>query len=182
MKLNLGCGTKKIYGFINVDGREDTLPDVVCDVSNISKQFRGVDLIYASHVLEHFPYRRNDYYKTTCYELLSDWHLALKNGGTLRLAVPDFNAVCKYYIYSSDMSPLKSFLNGGQKYNLDYHLSNWDFKTLKDTLESLGYKNVRKYNWTSTEHAHVDDYSQAYLPHMDKKNGLLMSLNVEADK
>jgi len=27
----------------------------------------------------------------------------------------------------------------------------------------------------------VDDYSQAYLPHMDK-NGLLMSLNLEAVK
>jgi hypothetical protein len=28
----------------------------------------------------------------------------------------------------------------------------------------------------------MDDYSQSYLPHMDKENGTLMSLNLEAVK
>ena len=27
-----------------------------------------------------------------------------------------------------------------------------------------------------------DDYSQSYLPHMDKENGMLMSLNLEGRK
>jgi len=182
MKLNLGCGFKKIFGFINVDGRKETNPDVVCDVANISKRFKEVDLIYASHVLEHFPYKTNEQYKTSCYELLTDWHASLKKGGTLRLAVPDFAAVCKYYNFTSDIQPLRSFLSGGQKYNLDYHLSCWDFSILEQTLESLGFENVRRYDWSATEHGYVDDYSQAYLPHMDKKNGMLMSLNIEADK
>ena len=33
-----------------------------------------------------------------------------------------------------------------------------------------------------TGHKDYDDYSQAYVPHMDKENGLLISLNVEATK
>ncbi len=43
--------------------------------------------------------------------------------------------------------------------------------------------NVRLWDWKTTPpHGYVDDYSQAYLPHMDKRGGKRMSLNVEADK
>ena len=55
IKLNLGCGNRKMHGFINVDAREDVKPDFVADVTKINEQFNGVDLIYACHVLEHFP-------------------------------------------------------------------------------------------------------------------------------
>ena len=44
------------------------------------------------------------------------------------------------------------------------------------------FVNVRRYDWRQTIHKDYDDHSQAYYPHMDKENGLLMSLNVEADK
>ncbi len=96
MKLNLGSGGKHIYGFVNVDGRADTKPDVVCDLKDIASKFHSIDLIYASHVLEHFPFAKNSYYPTTCYDLLLNWHTALKSGGILRLAVPDFEAATKY--------------------------------------------------------------------------------------
>jgi len=51
-----------------------------------------------------------------------------------------------------------------------------------DDLETIGFKNVKRYDWHETEHSHIDDFSQCYLPHMDKENGKLMSLNVEATK
>lgn len=35
--------------------------------------------------------------------------------------------------------------------------------------------------WKNTEHSQFDDYSQSYIPHMDKINGTLMSLNVECN-
>ena len=34
----------------------------------------------------------------------------------------------------------------------------------------------------NVEHADVDDYSQAYVPHMDKTSGVPVSLNVECEK
>ena len=182
MKLNLGCGNKKMFGFTNVDGRKEVYPDVVCDISNISSKFKNVDLIYASHVLEHFPFKPNQFYKTTCFDILKDWHAALKIGGTIRLSVPDFQATCKYYVYTNNLKPLRNLLCGGQKYDFDYHFSCWDFETLKEALETVGFKAVKHYDWRETEHSFVDDYSQAYLPHMDKVNGMLMSLNVEAEK
>ena len=46
-------------------------------------------------------------------------------------------------------------------------------------LEQVGFTDVKRYDWRATEHAEIDDYSQAYHPHMDKENGVLVSLNVE---
>ena len=63
-----------------------------------------------------------------------------------------------------------------------YHKTTYDFKSFKKVLEDAGYKNVRMYNWQDTIHKDYDDYSQAYIPHMDKENGILISLNVEATK
>ena len=45
-----------------------------------------------------------------------------------------------------------------------------------------GFSEVRPWGWRTTEHADLDDYSQAYLPHLHKENGMLVSLNLEAVK
>ena len=36
--------------------------------------------------------------------------------------------------------------------------------------------------WRQTIHKDYDDFSQAYIPHIDKKHGILMSLNLGAEK
>ena len=43
-------------------------------------------------------------------------------------------------------------------------------------------KDYKWYDWEQTEHSKFDDHSQAYIPHMDKENGTLISLNVECIK
>jgi hypothetical protein len=63
-----------------------------------------------------------------------------------------------------------------------YHKTVYDFRSLKKVLESIGMREVNHYDWRDTEHSEFDDHSQAYLPHMDKDNGTLMSLNVECKK
>ena len=58
---------------------------------------------------------------------------------------------------------------------------------------SIGFRNIRLYDWkTTSPHDQYDDHSQSYLPsegfvptdevRFDKENGHLMSLNVEATK
>ncbi len=66
----------------------------------------------------------------------------------------------------------------------DRHGMIFDFKLLESGLKEAGFKNIRKYDWRETELAKLgnDDYSQAYLPHMDKENGQLMMLNIVAEK
>tara|TARA_B100000902_G_scaffold389084_1_gene435675 strand:- start:7683 stop:7895 length:213 start_codon:yes stop_codon:yes gene_type:complete len=60
-----------------------------------------------------------------------------------------------------------------------YHKTTYDFTSLKNILENNGFKDVKKWNWKEVEHGNIDDYSQSYIPHMDKENGTLMSLNIE---
>ena len=63
-----------------------------------------------------------------------------------------------------------------------YHKTIYDFLSLKKVLEEAEFKNIRKWDWRNVDHGHIDDYSQAYIPHMDKDNGVLISLNVECEK
>lgn len=188
IKLNLGCGTKKMPGFINVDVRFNPNPtqdankifadpDVIDDIAVLSKfENNSVDLIYACHVFEHFK-------KDDRLNVLRRWFEVLKPGSILRLAVPDFEAVA--YAYVNNIIPLEklwSSLNGSQRHPFDFHYHCYDFNSLTKDLESVGFVDVHRYDWKKTEHADVDDYSQAYYPHMDKENGFLLSLNVESKK
>jgi SAM-dependent methyltransferase len=181
-KLNLGCGDRKMHGFINVDARDDLGADVVCDVTQIHEKFEDVDLIYACHVLEHFPSKSFEYQKKTWAETLQSWYDTLKPGGVLRISVPDLEEACKYFLETGDFESVKCFFYGGQKYDFDFHYHGWCFDSLKKDLLEAGFKEAERYDWKKTEHFYVDDYSQAYLPHMDKENGRLMSLNIEAKK
>ena len=176
MKLNLGCYDRKIHGFTNIDIRADVNPDVVDDVFKLEKfKDDSVDLIYVCHVLEHADYKESE-------QALKRWFAVLKKGGVLRLAVPDMEAHFAHYYYHKDLRLLHSTFWGSQRHPYDYHKNGWDFKKLKEDLRAAGFSIVRKYDWRKTEHFYVDDYSQTYYPHLDKTNGKLMSLNVEATK
>ncbi len=63
-----------------------------------------------------------------------------------------------------------------------YHKTVYNFTDLAALLEENGFRDVRRYDWRQTVHKDHDDHSQAYYPHMDKENGLLISLNVEATR
>ena len=176
MKLHLGCGNKHIEGFINIDARQLNSADDVDDIRVLKKyNDNSVELIYASHVLEHTD--RNEY-----KIVLKRWFDILQPGGVLRIAVPDIEQVFNHYSKYNDISKLMGFLWGGQTYTENYHKMGWDFKSLSQDLINIGFNNIKRYDWRLTEHSHIDDYSQCYLPHMDKENGMLMSLNLEATK
>ena len=53
--LNIGCGTTTLpKPFINVDGRDFEGLDLVCDLKELPFDNCSFDLIYCSHVLDHF--------------------------------------------------------------------------------------------------------------------------------
>ena len=59
-----------------------------------------------------------------------------------------------------------------------YHKTVYDYDSLKNVLNHCGFVETRLYDWRETEHSQHDDHSQAYFPHMDKENGIHVSLNV----
>lgn len=176
MKLHLGCGKRHIPGFVHIDAVEYPHVDHVATIDNLG--FMGadtVDLIYTCHVLEHF--RRKDVGR-----VLREWLRVLKPGGTLRVSVPDFARLCEVYQKHGDINQVIGPIFGRQDYLYNIHYNVFDERSLSALLQECGYTDVSRYDWRETEHADVDDYSQAYIPHMDKDNGVLISLNMEARK
>lgn len=176
MKLHLGCGPRYIEGFYHIDALEFPHINYQGSVKDLS-QFANdsIELIYAAHLLEHFG--RKEF-----LTVLREWYRVLKPGGILRIAVPDFEKVVKMYSKNYPLENLLGFLVGGQKDKYDYHKMVFDYQSISNHLLGIGFLKVYRWDHRCTEHAQIDDYSQAYIPHLDKKNGELMSLNVEAVK
>ena len=182
MKLHLGCWHRYIPGFVHVD---------LCDMPHIDHrsgidrlpflQDGTADLIYCSHALEYFD---RDQART----VLAEWHRVLAPGGTLRLAVPDFPALIWVYQQTGDLARVLGPLYGKMTIETDtepqtlYHKTTYDQASLSSLLLECGYQNPRRWDWRTTEHANVDVHSQAYFPHMQKQTGILVSLNIEANK
>lgn len=178
IKLHLGCGWRNFgKDWLHIDGGDYEHLDAN-DITRLEYKNDSVDLIYASHVIAYFD-------RVSVVELFKEWNRVLKPNGILRIATPDFESMINLYKnknYSLDefLGPLYGKMIMGDE--IIYHKTTYDFKSIKDILEFCGFKNVSKYNWLDTEHSEFDDHSQAYKPHMDKKNGTLISLNIECKK
>ena len=179
MKLNLGCG-KRNFGkdWIHIDGTKyDHIHSN--DIVNLPFNDNSIDLIYASHVFEYFD-------REEANEVLQKWKKKLKRFGVLRLSVPNFKIYSK--LYSEDKITLDQCV--GPLYgkwemtdnNLIYHKTIYDFVSLKKKLEYNKFSNITLWDWKKTNHSTFDDYSQSYIPHMDKEFGHLMSLNIQCIK
>jgi len=107
----------------------------------------------------------------------------LKLGGSLRLAVPDFEAIVEEYLANRNLDNLQGLIHGGSKYDeYDFHYQTYDFKKLSGLLTDAGFSEVKRYDWREFLPPDYDDYSRSYMPHMDFEHGRLMSLNVVAIK
>ena len=177
IKLHLGCGWRNFGNdWIHIDGGDYSHLDYK-DITKLEYANNTVDLIYASHVIEYFD-------RVEVIELLKEWKRVLKPDGTIRIAVPDFEALLQIYKEHQNLNCILGPLFGRMKMGESsiYHKTVYDFKSLQDVLQEVGFVYIKRYDWRKTEHAKFDDHSQAYYPHMDKENGLLLSLNVEATK
>lgn len=97
--LHLGCGNIKLDRFINIDVRCTLATDKVMDISNLSEfQDNSVDLIYASHCLEHFSF-------WVVADILLEWNRVLKQGGELILRLPDFDVLVNTYLKRNPKQP-----------------------------------------------------------------------------
>jgi len=176
MKLHLGCGRVHIPGYTHVDVVKYPHVDICHHIEHLPMIGDGmVDVVYVSHVLEHFK-------RAEISSVLDEWFRVLRNTGTLRVAVPDFAVLCTLYQETGDLELITGPVCGRQDTPYNTHYTIFDEKTLSSYLRAAGFSFIRQYDWWETEHAHIDDYSQAYYPHMDKADGTLISLNVECTK
>lgn len=102
------------------------------------------------------------------------------------MAVPNFEAYAKLYTNGKITLDkcLGPFYGKWKMTNEEtiYHKTTYDYSSLEKVLKDSGFNNIKLWDWSKTEHSSYDDYSQSYIPHMDKEQGTLMSLNIQCNK
>ena len=115
MKLNLGCGSQIVDGWINVDyalgARVMKIPfarrvirtlklfnldwDKSIYIHNLAKRLPWADstasVVYSSHILEHFD-------KEDGLRFIEECHRVLRANGIIRIVVPDLRHVINEYL------------------------------------------------------------------------------------
>jgi predicted SAM-dependent methyltransferase len=85
MKLNLGCGDKKIPGFVNCDMQPSCNPDRVVDLESLPWPFEDncADEVVLSHVLEHLGESSKIY-----LGIIKELYRVCAPNAVIRIAVP----------------------------------------------------------------------------------------------
>jgi predicted SAM-dependent methyltransferase len=107
--LNLGCGVRYIKTWTNVDFIK-TGPEVIaCNfLQKIPFNDAAFDVVYHSHVLEHFS-------KEDGKNFIKECHRILKPGGVIRIAIPDLERIVKEYLAN-----LEKALKGNKEAQRNY--------------------------------------------------------------
>lgn len=173
VNLHLGCGSIAHPAFVNIDLRP--YPHVhylrpIDDLSNFADH--TVDLIYASHCLEHFPFRRVP-------EVLAEWARVLKEGGTLRVSVPNFDSLVEIYRASgNNMDIIQQVIVGGQDYEHNFHYVVFNEAYLSKLLRQAGFSEIQEWTPDSSEMTTFGDFSG--LAYRVDDTEFKISLNLEA--
>ena len=124
VKLNIGCGTSGIQGWVNIDNsptiplsrvpfgrRIFRSPDWPPDVRRLDVRKRipfpdsSVLYIYSSHTFEHFTYDESLAVAKECFRVL-------RPGGALRIVVPDLGIAVREYLADTDPKASHRFVGG----------------------------------------------------------------------
>ena len=169
MKLHIGSRSRA-EGWTTLDAEPGPEVDYLGDCQSLT-QFadQSLDTIYASHVLEHLPYRQID-------PALKDWCRALRPGGTVMVAVPDFEVLAKLYLHPQaaleDRFLIIQMIFGGQLDKHDFHRVGFNAELLHYCLNEAGF----------TQIARVADFGLFDDTSRIKYRGVPISLNMTAKK
>lgn len=168
LRINLGCGTRVLPGWVNVDIARSPLVDVVWDI-RLPLPFRdeSAAAIFAEHVIEHLELPDAEALARECFRLL-------ETSGVLRISTPD---AAKYLrSYASGDGFLQSSKHGRavdlplDRVNHMFReggLHRWvyDEPSLLRLLRNAGFEAVQSVSVRETQSAAlegVDDISRAF--------------------
>lgn len=98
--LNLGCGGRFRDGWTNVNFTSTGKGVIAADLGKgIPFPNESFDVVYHSHLLEHFS-------KADAPKFLKECHRVLRKGGVIRVVVPDLESIVKQYLISLEQSRL----------------------------------------------------------------------------
>lgn len=107
--LNLGCGDRFHPAWTNINftsSRKDIISHNLA--LGIPLPNASCEVVYHSHLLEHFP-------KNQAEPFLRECHRVLMKGGIIRIVVPDLEAIAKAYLQALNIAA-----NGSAEWDANY--------------------------------------------------------------
>ncbi len=96
--LNLGCGNKYHKDWLNIDFVSNSECVKAHNLlKGIPLKDESIDVVYHSHILEHFS-------KEDGYHFIQECFRVLNKGGIIRIAVPDLEIIAKEYLKNLQLS------------------------------------------------------------------------------
>lgn len=145
LHLHLGCGTKYLLGFVNIDANPLQKVDIWLDVRcGLPFASQSVDSIYSTHMVEHL-------YPDELGTLLRECARVLKPRAGLRLIVPSLRSAILAYQenrrdWFCDSFPRHFDSVGGRFSNFVFcdgqHRTAFDFGYLEEVLSRAGFSQV----------------------------------------
>jgi predicted SAM-dependent methyltransferase len=137
--VDLGCGenpyTTDEGDVLTVDIRENVNPDYRCDLRKLPFATGEFNIVYSSHVLEHFP-------RNAVPEILDEWIRILKDDGEFRLIVPNIEWAAKEIVKGTINNDVMNVLYGAQSYGENFHQMGFTPKVLTEMLTERGFKRI----------------------------------------
>ncbi len=143
LRLNIGCGSARLHGWINID--LVGLPvDLAWDLTRpLPFPDDSVDAVFHEHVIEHVP-------GAVGYRFLKDCHRVLRPGGVMRVVAPDASRyMASYFEPEHDFirtcrgdrpTPMLALMEEFYSYG---HQAVYDEATIALFCRTIGFAEVR---------------------------------------
>lgn len=140
MKINVGCGNRRLPGYVGVDAVARPAADHVAPADKLPFADASADEVLAVHVVEHV-------YEWEVPSLLQEWARVLRPGGALVLELPDLRKAAANLVQGRTLGrhPDQAHLWAiyGDPTTRDpymIHRSGWWFDRLRPLVEAAGFK------------------------------------------
>jgi predicted SAM-dependent methyltransferase len=139
--VQLGCGSKYLDGFINIDGNFQRRVDYLMDIrAGLPFPDDSIEFIYSCHALEHL-------FVTDAMDVLRECRRVLTADGFLRLTLPDFLHAQRILRGEQTSSFPRSFVSReGQAINFLFcdgqHKFAYSPEVIREIAESIGFRRV----------------------------------------
>ena len=167
-KLNLGSGSNKIDGFINIDINEENKPDLVHDIlTRLPYADSSCEEIVLFHTIEHIE-------KWKHKALFIEIRRLLVPTGLFILSYPEFSKICQFWLDNKygDRDFWEATIYGRQLFKEDYHVAAIDSTDLRVRLKEAGL-NMLSFKPEPNQEHNTMAYCAVDIPYVNYEIGIL---------
>jgi len=135
MKINCGCGDKRLPGYVNIDIQQGK-GDIQGDCAKLEFKEGSVEEVISFHLLEHLDYGGGQ-------RFIKSSHKMLKPGGKFVAELPNFLELCQKVIDGKADHMTMMYIFGNQRNAEQYHKWGYCPEYLESYLRGIGFKNIK---------------------------------------